>query len=289
VALPSLKSQFATIFDQLAIGMVGPGSDCFGYDDEISKDHDWGPAFCIFIPNNLYQSHAKVLSQWYDNLPKTYGHYKERVVTEPNRIGVINFETFYAMYTGLNKISPTDLEWLYASTEGLAVCTNGEVYMDRLGGFSAWRKALSRFPENIKKKKIASECFLAGQSGQYNFIRSLKRKDLFACEYAVVQFCSSALSIAFLLSDRYAPYYKWKLKAALELPKQQAKIAEWVEKIVTNNENREESIEKLSTYIISLLVHQNLATPQGDFLADYKPIVEQGISDKSIREMPGLY
>ena len=45
-----LEKDFSDIFDYLAIALIGSGSECYGFDDELSKDHDFEPGFCIFLP-----------------------------------------------------------------------------------------------------------------------------------------------------------------------------------------------------------------------------------------------
>ena len=47
---PMLEEQFAEVLPQLAVGLIGAGSECFGFDDAVSRDHDFEPGFCIFLP-----------------------------------------------------------------------------------------------------------------------------------------------------------------------------------------------------------------------------------------------
>lgn len=49
-----LYEQFPEIAEKAAAGLVGYGSECLGFDDEISRDHDYGPSFCIWLPREIY-------------------------------------------------------------------------------------------------------------------------------------------------------------------------------------------------------------------------------------------
>ena len=44
-----IETQFAECVDRVATGLVGHGSECFGFDDEISTDHDFEPGFSLWI------------------------------------------------------------------------------------------------------------------------------------------------------------------------------------------------------------------------------------------------
>ena len=60
----------------LAMGLVGEGSECYGYDDELSQDHDFGPDFCIWIPEKIYQENRNQFIAAYDALPLEYRGYR---------------------------------------------------------------------------------------------------------------------------------------------------------------------------------------------------------------------
>ena len=49
VFLPVLKERFPEVLPRLSAGVIGLGSDVLGADDELSRDHDWGPSKCQLL------------------------------------------------------------------------------------------------------------------------------------------------------------------------------------------------------------------------------------------------
>ena len=58
---PVLRREVPELLPRLAAGLVGEGSDCFGYDDELSRDHDWGLRVCLFFPDAELGGHGAAL------------------------------------------------------------------------------------------------------------------------------------------------------------------------------------------------------------------------------------
>ena len=53
IGKPILMELFPEYMKKAAVGLVGEGSECFGFDDQISMDHDYGPSFCVWLPRNI--------------------------------------------------------------------------------------------------------------------------------------------------------------------------------------------------------------------------------------------
>jgi len=289
VGQPLLNRDFESFFDRMAVGLVGDGSDCFGFDDDISRDHDWGPGFCIWLNQSDYRSFSRDLEEALHNLPAGFKGYSPRNISVwgTDRVGVFETSEFYLKFTGLTRIPKIYDEWLMIPENNLAACTNGRVFHDPLGEFTSWRKSLLDFyPEDVRLKKIAARCMACGQSGQYNYPRCLKRKEFFAAQYAETKFCADIISMIFLLNRKYSPFYKWMHRALKEL----SLLGEWafnmISRLVASRDYtiKERIIEEMSLKLIEEIRNLDLSSSDSTFLADHGPEVLSRIQDTDLKK-----
>ena len=292
--MPMLKEQFSDLMPFLAAGLFGSGSECFGYDDDVSRDHDFEPGFCLFLPEEAVVDRrtAFLLERAYSKLPRTFGGVS-RPVLQPvggARHGVFRTTDFFQKLIG----SPDGLlnlrEWLSLPEQALAEATNGELYFDSLGEVTRIRCALRFFPEDVRRKKLAGHLLLMEQAGQYNYARCLSHGETGAAQLAAGEFVSSAMSAVFLLNRRYQPYYKWRFRALREL-ETLSELAMPLEQILTSGNDAESAktkmalIEQICAAVRAELRAQGLSDAQGEDLERHAYAVNDTIENSELRNL----
>lgn len=289
-----LHEQFPEYENLIAVGLVGSGSECYGYDDDISRDHDFEAGFCLFIPDEdvIDRQTAFQLERAYSKLPKEYMGLKRSILSPvgSNRHGVIRMSDFYTEKVG----SPTgDLsvsKWLTTEDFYLAEATNGEVFRDDCGAFTLIRNKLLSMPEDIRLKKLAGNVLLMAQSGQYNFKRCLDHGEPAAAQLAAVRFVESAMKTIFLLNKRYMPYYKWSFRALREL-ETLGSIADSLEFLLMSENDASTAetkyfiIEDIASMIIAELQKQEITKAVCGDLEKHAYSVNDFIRDSDIRNL----
>lgn len=284
-----IESSFPDYQERIAVGLAGLGSECFGFDDEHSRDHDWGPAFCMWLEQDDYDRLGPSLQQAYDELPARFmGFERKTSKWGDGRVGALDTGGFYASFIGLTAAPERYDQWLAIPEANLAACTNGKVFHDPLGEFSRIRESIAQhYPEDVRLKRIAARCMTAAQSGQYNFARCSRRQANYPLQYSLVKFCDDMLGLVFLLNRRYMPFYKWSCRAAEALPVLGSEMARSVDALMAmgNGCDREETIELMCARVIETLRVQGLSDSKSDFLADHGPEVHSRITDDNLRRL----
>lgn len=295
---PMLHEQFPQFEEVIAVGLAGAGSECFGYDDEISRDHDFEPAFCLFLPDEdvIDRRTAFLLERAYAKLPKEFGGIARLRVSPVggSRHGVLRMDDFFREKTGhTGKI--TDLTaWFSVPEQGLAEATNGEVFRDDVGLFTSIRSALRYFPPDVRRKKLAARLLLMAQSGQYNYARCLAHGESAAAQLAVAEFVRHTLAAIFLLNERYLPYYKWQFRALRALPLL-PELAQPLEFLLTTgndaalSEQKVGVIEDIAFRIIAALQAQSLTDAVCGDLEKHAYSVNDRVADSNLRNAHILF
>lgn len=248
---PMIAAKHPQYTGRIAAGLVGHGSECYGFDDAYSQDHDFGPRFCLWLTDEDYAAIGEQLEADYEALPRKFsvdaqGHVTfeaharsdasgafpsagagspvtPRAQGANRRDGVFRIGDFFESITGY-RTAPAQTaphEWLMLAESTLAAATNGEVFADPTGQFSKTRQGFKDMPDDVRLALISKRLGMIAQAGQYNLPRSLKRGDGAAAWLSIHEFVQATASLVFLVNVPmvvgYMPYYKWQFAALRKL------------------------------------------------------------------------
>ncbi|MGI6751780.1 MAG: DUF4037 domain-containing protein [Anaerovoracaceae bacterium] len=291
----AIEKAFPQYMKYMAFGLVGEGSDCFGFDDSISESHDFGPGFCIWLPEEVFKEIGPKVQSVYEALPAKYMG-KSRIETPQGagRVGVFSIKGFYRKHMGSDDIPHNNLEWLFIPESSLAAAVNGQVFEDNLGEFSRIRSGLMAFyPRDIWLKKLVVRMVIMSQSGQYNYPRAMNRREYATAYLCCSEFIKSAASAIYLLNQRYMPFYKWIFRGmnylnSLKGAKQKLEFLAATLDAPENAEAKTEVIEEVCLMVRDELNLRGITDSRDAFLHNLCSDVNKQIEDLKVRNLPIL-
>lgn len=293
---PVLQKRFPHLISKMTIGLVGEGSECLGFDDDYSKDHDYQIGFCIWLDEDDYQEYGQELQAEYNRLIEEYGEFSPNHDHTNSRRGVFSVAEFYqnilhcpsdlvTRLLGNDELTLND--WFVLEEDCIKAATNGKIFVDGDNSFSRAReKLLGYYPDFIWRRNLANELHAFSQSGQYNYPRMMARGDFVTARICVSECINAAMKLIYLLNKEYAPYYKWRRKG-LEAFDNCKWVAELLDKIavlptqldswdcdynpneINSNDEICCCIEELAAELLRLLKEMNLVEGENTFLDLY--------------------
>ena len=235
---PMIRKEFPQYENRIAVGLSGEGSDCFGYEDGISRDHDFGTGVCLWLTDEDMALFGQALDQAYNDLIDRQPGNNLTARLRARR-GVMTIHDFYSKILGadcdVKKLSLSEAEWEKIDHSCLATATNGEVFRDDTGAFTAYRNMLlSYYPDRIWKIRIVNELHTFSAALQVNYARCMSRDDRVAAGLCRLHGIESAMQLFFLLKRQYPPYYKWTYRRLVELD-EEGRISRWIRELSETN------------------------------------------------------
>lgn len=261
---------------QHAAALAGYGSELLGFDDETSKDHNWGPRLHLVVSRTDFHAHAHRLVQAFSTAapahfagepigwrsrphPPASGH--DAAGAADHGLEIHTLEGKLQAVTGLGSIDDlAGLHWLGFAEQSLLAFTSGAVFHDDDNRLSRARAALAYYPRDIwlykiacQWRRIAEEQAFVGRAGQAG--------DDLGSRVIAGRLVHDVMHMGFLLDRRYAPYAKWLGSGFARLPLA-ATLSPLLERVLLAPEWQERGDALAAAYLA--LAHRQLADGVGD-------------------------
>ena len=163
-----------------AAGRVGRGSDVLGFDDETSRDHDWGARVTVITDRPT---------------PPL-----------PEGVELFTFAAFVEAHLG--RVPRDDIDWLLLTGQSVLEVVAGPVFRDDIGELTSLRTMLQWYPEDVEQYVVASQWKRIDQ--ELPFLgRTRDRGDELGCRVLTHRLARDVMHLTMLLERQWSPYSKW--------------------------------------------------------------------------------
>lgn len=262
---PYMKSQFPDLAGRIAAGRI-LGSDVLGGDDEISRDHDWGPQFDLFLSADDYARFGEKLADAMNAAaPNPWKGYRLAGAGDKS-VRVESVPGWFRKYLQMERLPATPTDWPPFPFEStLYFLRHGEIWTDPTGEFTSWRAALQQYPEDRLRARLAEECFRVWHHGEYNFVqRMAHRRDPIAIAICLGEFATGVMRMVLLMGRDFAPYWKWLPFEFRKRTEGQPYVAPLEELVsIRDIERQVEIVENISALVHRQLLDGGWVTGEG--------------------------
>ena len=271
IVKPILEREFPVETAQTAFGVFGYGSEALKMDDEYSRDHHWGLRIDALMPEEIFQNQREGMMRVVSaNLPSSFqGHSLREGHVAGAGLAPDSLQGCLRRTIGIDHAPQTYQEWLNLPEEDVIHITNGEVWHDPAGHFTAIRQVFNNhYPEPVRRRRIAHWCRYFSGMGTYALKRAILRNNEFYAATAFGKAIRWGVQLAFLVDKVYFPYDKWLMAFFERLPRLYQPLHPLVDEAVsqaTSWERKLDLLNQLADILDETMVADGLIKPHPKF------------------------
>jgi Domain of unknown function (DUF4037) len=219
---PILDRRFPAL--EHAAALIGWGSEVLGFDDEMSRDHAWGPRLQLFVSDidiapELDRALADELPPKIGGFPTNFGPTDEPGMVQmaaveagpiAHRVETLTLPDYLRRRIGVDPLQDgfTAADWLATPTQPLLELTAGAVFTDSTGELTRVRELLAWYPHDVwlfvmagHWRRVAQFEHLHGRAGLLG--------DELGAHLLGAALVRDLMRLGFLQQRAYPPYSKW--------------------------------------------------------------------------------
>jgi hypothetical protein len=272
IVSPWLEREFPYL--RHAAGLIGYGSELLGFDDAMSRDHNFGARVQIYLAEAEFEAFAdRLIGRFVDVAPVTFLDGPTALGDIPHGAGA-RYDRRHGLevwtvrhaadhWLALDLDRPLDGPgWLGLAEQRLLAITAGAVFRDDIGELTRLRERLAYLPRDVWLYKLA--CQWRRISEEQAFVgRTGLVGDELGSRVIAARLVRDLMRLAFLIERRYAPYPKWFGTAYSRLPCA-AELSPMLDRILDAPGWKARETALAEAYLAVATLHRDRGLP-GDF------------------------